>query len=93
LQEPNSHDDDKAKLTGVGCVVILLTVAVIVVTAVPLVMWRDPVNGEPLSRKAAIPAPFAVAAVFFGVVSFVLKLVGLPVWSMPPKEEHNGEAR
>src|SRR5262245_49323909 len=34
-------EDDNAKLTVVGCVLVLLTVAVIFGVALPIVRWRD----------------------------------------------------
>src|SRR5262245_8568885 len=53
--EPARHD--KPKPTAVGCVLMLLSVAVIFGTAIPIVRWRDAETGEPLPRMVVIVAP------------------------------------
>jgi hypothetical protein len=68
------------KPTAVGCVLTLLTVAVIFGTALPIVQWRDPETGRSLPRIIAIFTPFLIAAVFHGICLGVLRLLGLPVW-------------
>lgn len=82
----DEHDDSKGKLTSVGCVVTLITVAIIFVVAVPLVRWRDPETGQPVPRMVAVFTPFLVGGAFHGIVSAVLRLIGLPVW-IPPESE------
>ncbi len=89
LSEPNPEDDDNAKLTGVGCVLTLLTVAVIIGLALPIVQWRDSVTGQPLPRDIAISSPLLIGAAFYGVASLFLRLIGLPVWSKREKDDSN----
>jgi hypothetical protein len=87
LSEPRPEDDANGKLTTVGCIVTTLSVAVIVAVALPLVRWRDPATGEPLPRMMAILSPILIGAAFHGIVSMILRLVGLPVWAKPEKDE------
>jgi hypothetical protein len=74
-------DDDKEKLTGVGCVLTGLSVAVIFGVALPIVLWRDPATGKPLSRTIAIFAPVLIGAAVYGIGSLFLRLIGLRVWA------------
>jgi hypothetical protein len=76
-----SEADDNGKLTAAGCVLTLLSVAVIVGVALPIVRWRDPETGLPLPRSMAILSPLLIGAAFHGIGSFLLKFLGLPVWS------------
>jgi hypothetical protein len=87
LDEHNPPDDKKAKLTGVGCVLTLLTVAVIFGTALPIVQWRDPETGRPLPRMIAIFTPFLIGAAFNGICAGLLRLVGIRVWSGSDNDE------
>jgi hypothetical protein len=87
LPEPNPAGDDKAKLTGVGCVLTLLTVVVLCGVAIPVVQWRDPETGRPPPRAVAILTPFLIAAIFHGIGTLLLRLVGLRVWSKSDKDD------
>jgi hypothetical protein len=80
-------EDDNAQLTGVGCVLTFLTVAVIFAVALPIVRWRDPETGEPLPRTVAIFSPILIGAVFHGIGMLFLRLIGLRVWSTQEKDE------
>jgi hypothetical protein len=75
------EDDPKAKLTTTGCILTTLTLAIILGVALPIVRWRDPVTREPLPRLVAIATPFLIGAVFHGIATVLLRLVGLPVWA------------
>jgi hypothetical protein len=86
MSEPDPKIDDKSKLTGVGCVVTLLSVCVIVCVAIPIVRWRDPA-GVPLPRTVAIVAPILIGAMFQGSVAVILKFVGISLWSDPESDE------
>jgi hypothetical protein len=79
LERGGSADDDKEKLTGVGCVLTLLSVAVIFGVALPIVRWRDPATGQSLPRLIAILAPVLIGAAVHGIGSLVLRLLGLRV--------------
>jgi hypothetical protein len=87
LAERNPEKNDKENLTGVGCVLTLLSVAVIFVVAVPIVQWRDALTGEPLPRELAILAPLLVGAAFHGIGTLLLRLVGLRIWSKSETDE------
>ena len=87
MPERNPAGDDNAKLTAVGCILTLLTVAVIFIVAIPIVRWRDPETGRPLPRMVAIMTPFLIGAVFNAVGIGLLRLLGLRIWSRPPQDE------
>src|SRR5262245_20491705 len=78
-------EGDNTKLTGVGCVVTLLSVAVAFVVAIPVVRWRDPATGQPLPREVAIIAPLLIGAAFNGIASFLLRVLGVRVWAKQEK--------
>jgi hypothetical protein len=84
--EGGPADDVKAKLTGVGCVLTLLSVAVIFGVALPIVRWRDPATGQPLPRHIAVLAPVLIGAAVHGIGSLFLRLIGLRVWSKRASE-------
>ena len=81
MTERHPAGDDNPKLTGVGCVLTLLTIVVIIGVALPIVQWRDPETGRPLPRAVAIFAPFLIGAAFNGICTVLLRLVGLRLWS------------
>jgi hypothetical protein len=78
---------DDGKLTGVGCVLTLLTVAVIFSVAIPIVQWRDAETGRPLPRAVAIFAPFLIGAVFNAIGIGLLRLLGLRILSKPEQDD------
>jgi hypothetical protein len=78
--------DAKEKLTGVGCVLMLFSLAVIVAVALPIMRWRDPQTGAPLPRMAAILCPILIGAVVQEIGSRLLRCLGLRVWSKRDKE-------
>jgi hypothetical protein len=81
VEGDGSKENENVKLTAVGCVLTLLSVAVIFGVAIPIVRWRDPLTREPLPRIVAIIAPLLIGATVNGIASLLLKLVGLPSWS------------
>jgi len=89
LTERNPVGEDKAKLTAAGCVLTLLSVAVIFVVAIPIVRWRDAETGRPLPRTIAIFTPLLIGAAFNGIGTVLLRLVGLRTWS----KSETGESR
>ena len=78
-------EDDKGKLTAVGCVLTLLSTAVIFGVALPIVQWRDPETGQQLPGMVAILTPILIAAVFNGIGTGFLRLLGLRTWAMADK--------
>jgi hypothetical protein len=87
MAEINQKKDDKEKLTGAGCVLTLLSVAVIFGVAIPIVHWRDPETGQPLPRTIAILAPILIGATFHGIGTLILRMVGLRVLAKPEKDD------
>jgi hypothetical protein len=80
------EDDAGSRLTAPGCLLTLFSTAVILVSAVPIVSWRDPASKLPLPRSVAIAVPLVVGAFCFGIGSAILKVLGLPVWAKPKKD-------
>jgi hypothetical protein len=80
VERGDAADDDKAKLTAAGCVLTLLSVAVIFAVALPIIRWRDPATGQPLPRFIAILSPVLIGGVVHGLGSLFLRLIGLRVW-------------
>ena len=72
---------DKGKLTAVGCVLTLLTLAVIIGVAIAIVEWGDPKTGQPPPIQVAIIVPFLIGGIFHGICTVLLRLVGLRIWS------------
>ena len=82
------HNDDNAngRLTGAGCLLVALSVAVILGSAVPIVTWRDPDTKQALPRTVAIAAPVIAGALCFSIGSLLLRILRLSVWSKPTKD-------
>jgi hypothetical protein len=79
-------DDDKdSKITGAGCILVVIDLAVLFGVALPVVRWRDPASGLPLPKIVAIFIPFLIVAVFNGIAMVGLKLLGIPVLRGPDK--------
>jgi hypothetical protein len=87
LAERNPAGDDDTKLTAVGCVLTLLTVAVIFGVAIPIVQWRDVETGRPLPRTVAILTPFLIGAIFNAIGIGLLRLLGLRIWSKSEQDD------
>jgi hypothetical protein len=86
LTEHNDPGDENAKPTSVGCVVTLLSVAVIAVVAFPIVRWLHsaPIH---LPHEVVILTPLLIGAIFYGVVSGFLQVVGVRMWAKGKKED------
>jgi hypothetical protein len=73
--------DDKAKPTVAGCVLLLLSVAVIFVVALPILRWRHPATGEAPPLEIAILVSVLIGAAVHGIGSLLLRSLGLPIWA------------
>jgi hypothetical protein len=81
MESGGPEEGGNEKLTGVGCILTLITVAVIFGVAIPIARWRDPATGQPLPRVVAIASAFVIGAAVHGFGSLLLRLIGLQVWS------------
>jgi hypothetical protein len=88
--ERGSADADQGKLTCAGCLLTLLSVAVIFGVAIPIVGWCDSATGQPLPVTIAIVAPILIGAAVCGIGSLFLRLIGLRVWA---KRESDAERK
>jgi hypothetical protein len=88
------EEDDRSRPTVAGCLLMLVSVAVIGAVAIPVVTWRDPEDGHPLPRTVAILTPILAGAFCYGIGTAVLKLLGLPVLvrSKEPSDPAEGDA-
>jgi hypothetical protein len=85
MAETESADDDNSQPTVLGCIVLIFTLAVIGIIAIPVVRWRDP-DGRPLPRMVAIFTPIIAGAMFFGLVTAIMKLFGLSLYTKPEEK-------
>lgn len=90
MAESDQGEED-CKLTPLGCVLTLLSLAVVLGTAIPIVRWRDPDTGQPLPRMVAISAPVILGAIFHAVCAGLLRLFGLRTWTTPEAESFSLE--
>jgi hypothetical protein len=63
------------EVTGVGCLLALLSAAVTVAVGIPLSFWLGRRIGVVFFGLAAL-----VGALFFGIMATVLTAFGIPVW-------------
>jgi hypothetical protein len=59
----------------------LLSFFLVLVVAIPIVQWRD------------IALPILIGGACHGIGSVILRIIGLPVWTKPEKDESNGPER
>jgi hypothetical protein len=81
-----SEGDDNNQPTFAGCLLMLLSLAVIVVVALTLVRWRDPNSGQTLPRDALIWIPVVAGALFYAIVGGLLRMLGVRALPKPMKE-------
>jgi hypothetical protein len=86
MSKLNHGDPEKEQLTLPGCVLTVLSTAVIFGTAIPIVLWRDSA-GRPLPRFVALAAPLLIGGAFHGLGTVILWLFGLRVMITPSSEK------
>jgi hypothetical protein len=86
MVEIPSEGDDNGPPTIAGCLLLLLSLAVIGAVAVPLVTWRQPETGQPLPRMVSIFIPVIAGAIVFGIGTGLLRLLGVRVLAEAKKE-------
>jgi hypothetical protein len=74
---------DNGQATPAGCVLVALSVAIIAVVAVPIVQWRDPETGLPMSKWVCVITPILAGAVFYTIGAGILRLFGVAVERKP----------
>lgn len=87
------RDDKKKKPSPAGCILAILTLAVIIGVSYPVVRWRSPETGEPLPRMVAVFTPFLVGGVFHGIGGYLLRLLGLSAWKDIEEDDRAKEER
>lgn len=90
MNEPDPKVDEGDRLTVPGCLLTVVSLAVIGGTAVPVVTWRDADSGRPMPKMVAILLPLVAGALCFGLGSALLNLLGLSV-SVKPEQESSGD--
>jgi hypothetical protein len=86
MPESSLGEADKEQLTAAGCVLTVLSLAVLFATAVPIVLWRDSA-GRPLPRYVALVSPLLIGAAFHGIGTAILWLLGQKVLTKPDTEK------
>jgi hypothetical protein len=81
---PSDGDDNQPIFAG--CLLMLLSLAVIVAVGLTLVRWRDPNSGATLPRDAPIQIPVVAGALFYAIVAGLLRMLGVRVLPKPMKE-------
>jgi hypothetical protein len=81
-----SAGDDNNQITFAGCLLVLLSLAVIVAVALTLVQWRDPNSGEPLDRDVLVMTPVVAGALFCAIVGGLLRMLGVRVLAKSMKQ-------
>jgi hypothetical protein len=79
MTTPPSNKQEKVRPTVAGAILMVISLAIIVTVAIPVVTWRDPESRMPLPRIVAILAPILAGALFDGAGTGVLKLFGIAV--------------
>jgi hypothetical protein len=80
-----SEGDDNNQPTFVGCLLMLLSLAIIVAVALTLVRWRDPNSGEALPQDVLVVIPVLAGALFYAIVGGLLRMLGIHVLPKPMK--------
>jgi hypothetical protein len=79
MTTPPFNEKDKGRPTLAGALLMVISLAIIVTVAIPVVTWRDSESGMPFPRMVAILAPILAGALFYGAGTGVLKLFGIAV--------------
>jgi hypothetical protein len=86
MTESQHNGEDNRRPTLAGCLLMLLSVAVIFGSAVPIVTWRTPDTGQPLPRTVAIAAPLLLGALCYGIGTGILGVLGIRVLKEPEED-------
>ena len=92
MANTQSEEDGNSEATLAGCLVMVLSLAVIVGVALPVVRWRDPASGQPLPRMFSIAVPVLAGAVCCGIATGILKIFGVPVSRKTKRESADNDA-
>jgi hypothetical protein len=84
-----SEENDNSRPTVAGCLLMLVSLAVIGAVAIPVVTWRDPEDGQPMPKMVAILTPVLAGALCYGIGTAILKVLGLPV--LVPSKKQSSE--
>jgi hypothetical protein len=81
-----SEEDDGSRPTVAGCLLLLLSLAVIGGAALLVVRWRDPVSGLPLPQEIAMVVPVLAGALCCAIGTGLLRVLGLSVLTKPKRQ-------
>jgi hypothetical protein len=83
---------DTSRPTTAGAILMVISLAIVVSVAIPVVMWRDPESGMAVPRMVAILVPILAGALFYGLGTAILKLFGIAVLK-DGKEPYDGNRK
>lgn len=86
----DDNDNRNSQPTVAGCLLLLVSLAVIFGVAIPVVRWRNSETGRLLPRMVAIVVPVLAGAIVHGLGTAILKIVGLPVLVKSKPESSDG---
>jgi hypothetical protein len=89
MAEPHPDNDDDSQLTVAGCLLLLVSLAVIGGVALPVVTWRDAHSGRPAPRIVAIVVPVLAGALCHGIGTAILRMIGMSVFVKAKKNSPN----
>jgi hypothetical protein len=81
-----SDDRVNRQTTVAGCVLMVVSLAVLAGVALPVVTWRDPESGRPLPRELSIAVPLLAGALCYGIGTGILKIFGVSVEATRSRE-------
>jgi len=86
----SSQQDDEKNLqpTLAGCLLTVLSLAVLGGLALLAVRWREPDSDEPLDKEIVVLLVILGWALFYGIGSAILTSLGLPIFK--PKKAQSG---
>jgi hypothetical protein len=78
MAETQDKDEDNQEPTLAGCLLMVVSVALVLGSAVPIIRWCSPDSGEPMPQELAI-APILLGSLCYGIGAAILRILGVPV--------------
>jgi len=86
MGELRPEDDKDSQATIAGCLLTIVSLAVIFGVALPVVTWRDPDTGRPMPKMVAIVVPVLAGALCHAIGAAILRILGVTILVNPKKE-------